>query len=81
MLASDVERRHDAPVPSPSASGRLLLGLRTSAAAKVTLFQASLEKSEPTIAAPRTGSTARDQAPVPQNEPKLAAATSGGGRA
>jgi hypothetical protein len=41
------------------------------------LFHASLENSDPTIAAPITGSTARLQSPVPQNAPKLAAATSG----
>ena len=65
------------PVPMASARGRFRLGFCTSAAAKVTLFHASLEKSEPTIAAPITGITARDQSPVPQNVAKLAAATSG----
>jgi hypothetical protein len=54
-----------------------LVGSRTSAAAKVTLFQASLAKRDPTIAAPIIGSMARPQSPVPQNLAKLAAATSG----
>ena len=64
-------------VPRPSARGTLRLGFCTSPAAKVTLFQASLEKSEPTIAAPRTGIIASDQSPVPQKSAKLADATSG----
>ena len=69
--------RPTSPVPTASASGRLRLGFCTSAAAKVTLFQASLEKSDPTIAAPTTGTIARLQSPVPQKAAKLAAATSG----
>jgi hypothetical protein len=64
-------------VPTASASGRFRLGFCTSAAAKVTLFQASLEKSDPTIAAPMMGTMARLQSPVPQNVAKLALATSG----
>src|ERR1700753_3381034 len=40
------------PVPSASESGKLRLGLRTSAAVKVTLFHASAENSAPTIATP-----------------------------
>ena len=43
---------HTTPVPIRSASGRLREGFFTSAAAKVTPFHASLEKSEPTMAAP-----------------------------
>ena len=65
------------PVPMASARGRFRVGFCTSAAAKVTLFQASLENSEPTMAAPRTGITASDQSPVPQKSEKLAAAMSG----
>ena len=53
------------------------MGFCTSAAAKVTLFHASLENSEPTMAAPSTGMTAIDQSPVPQKSAKLAAAMSG----
>src|SRR5215207_7444613 len=64
------------PVTIASARGRLRVGFLTSAAAKVTLFHASLEKSDPTIAAPITGNTARLQSPVPQKLEKLAAATS-----
>jgi hypothetical protein len=60
-----------------SARGRLRVGFCTSAAAKVTLFQASAEKSEPTIAAPMTGITATDHEPVPQKPEKFAAAMSG----
>src|SRR5215210_209205 len=41
------------PVPYTSASGRLRAGFFTSAAAKVTLFHASLENREPTMAAPK----------------------------
>ena len=76
-VGQDIEQAHHARCPAPSASGRFRLGFCTSAAAKVTLFQASLEKSEPTIAAPMTGNTARVQSPVPQKLEKLAAATSG----
>src|SRR5439155_16703621 len=38
------------PVPSTSESGRFRLGFFTSPAVKVTLFQASAEKSDPTWA-------------------------------
>ncbi len=43
----------------------------------MTLFHASLENSEPTIAAPISGTMAMVQSPVPQKLEKLAAATSG----
>ncbi len=39
-------------MPRTRASGRFRAGFFTSAAAKVTLFHASLENSEPTMAAP-----------------------------
>ena len=39
-------------MPNASESGRLRPGFFTSAAVKVTLFQASIAKSEPTIATP-----------------------------
>ena len=42
------------PVPSASESGKLRLGFFTSPAVKVTLFQASAEKSEPTCATAST---------------------------
>jgi len=42
------------PVPMASESGRLRCGFFTSPAVKVTLFQASAEKSEPTFATART---------------------------
>ena len=51
-VRGDVERRNDQPLPAPATSGRLRRGLRTSPAVKVTLFQASEENSEPTIATP-----------------------------
>ena len=38
--------------PRPRASGRLRRGLRTSAPVKVTLFHASAENRDPTIATP-----------------------------
>jgi len=60
-----------------SARGRLRVGFCTSAAAKVTLFQASLANSDPTIAAPMAGTTASDHDAVPQKAEKLAAAMSG----
>src|SRR5690348_15923562 len=60
-----------------SARGRLRVGFCTSAAAKVTLFHASLENREPTMAAPITGTTARVQGTVPQKDEKFAAATAG----
>src|ERR1700693_270561 len=40
------------PAPNASDSGRLRLGFFTSAAGKGMLFQASAEKSEPTMATP-----------------------------
>src|SRR5580700_4167952 len=40
------------PVPSASERGRLRWGFLTSPAVKVTLFQASIEKSAPTMATP-----------------------------
>ena len=40
------------PAPRASESGKFRLGFFTSAAVKVMLFQASAEKSEPTIATP-----------------------------
>src|SRR5580698_2160550 len=52
------------PVPSASDSGKLRLGLRTSAAVKVTLFHASAEKSAPTMATPISVSV-----PILQIEP------------
>ena len=64
------------PVPIARARGKFFVGSRTSAAAKVTLFQASLEKSEPTIAAPAATSTAAVHGVVPQKLEKFIAATS-----
>ena len=64
-------------VPAASASGRLRVGFRTSAAAKVTLFHASLLKREPTMAAPTSGTSARVHGAEPQKLPKLVATTSG----
>src|SRR5271168_2946683 len=70
------------PVPNASASGRSRLGLRTSAAAKVTLAHASAENSAPTIAAPNTPAPAIDIDGVPKNAvepPKFAWSATGFG--
>ena len=52
------------PVPNTSASGRFRCGFCTSAAANVTLFHASLEKSEPTSAAPNASTNAAREVDV-----------------
>ena len=51
-VREDVEQRTPARCRASARSGRFLCGFCTSAAANVTLFHASLEKSEPTSAAP-----------------------------
>src|SRR2546428_12256633 len=56
------------------ANGSSRRGFLSSLPAKPTLFQASIENSEPTVAAPITGSSASDRPPAGQKPgPKLAA--------
>ena len=60
--------------PAAIANGRSFRGFFSSAAAKPTLFQASIEKSEPTVAAPITGRSAGVSPSAGQNPaPKFAA--------
>ena len=63
--------------PRASESGRLRLGLRTSPAVKVTLFQASEEKSEPTMATPTSRTESKFQPALRQKSVKLLATASG----
>src|ERR1039458_8078443 len=49
---ASVYNRITVPVPSASDNGKFRFGFLTSPAVNVTLFQASIEKSEPTIATP-----------------------------
>ena len=55
------------PTPSASESGRLRLGLRTSPAVNVTLFHASAENSDPTMATPTSRAACRLQ-PAPSQK-------------
>ena len=60
--------------PAAMAKGMSLSGFLSSPEANPTLFHASIENSEPTIAAPTTGSTASVRPPPAQKfAPKLAA--------
>src|SRR5206468_721500 len=63
--------------PIAIAKGTSFSGCFSSPDAKPTLFQASIENSEPTIAAPITGTAASVRLPADQNPaPKLAAIAS-----
>src|SRR5215471_2359528 len=63
--------------PSARDSGRLRLGLRTSPAVNVMLFQESDEKSEPTMATPTSLTEVRPQPALRQKSVKLEATASG----
>ena len=63
--------------PRASESGRLRLGLRTSPAVKVTLFQASEEKREPTMATPTSRTESKFHPALRQKSVKLPATASG----
>ena len=63
--------------PSASESGRLRRGLRTSPAVKVTLFQASEENSEPTMATPTSRTESKFQPALRQKSVKLLATAAG----
>ena len=58
-------------VPRKRANGRFRFGFCTSAAANVTLFQASLEKSEPTSEAPNATMNADVMLTPPEKAPPL----------
>src|SRR5256885_13831858 len=61
-------------VPAAMAIGRSRFASLSSEPAKPTLFQASIEKSDPTIAAPMTGHSVAPKPVAGQNAgPKLAA--------
>ena len=63
--------------PAPIANGRSRSGFLSSDPANPTLFQASIENSDPTMAPPTTGSTPRVSAPPAQKfAPRLAAIAS-----
>jgi len=65
-------------VPIPMARGMSRAGFRSSSAANPTLFQASIEKSAPTMAAPITGQNESGMPPSGKKPaPKLVATTSG----
>jgi len=67
-VREDVEKRHESG-PKTSALGTLFSASLTSSARKVTLFQASAEKREPTVATAKAQSTARPartRAPAPR---------------
>src|SRR5689334_12023629 len=66
-----IYRADTIPTPNASDRGRLRLGLRTSAAVKVTLFQASDEKSAPTMATPTSRTALKFQPAFRQNPVKL----------
>src|SRR3954453_1143073 len=63
--------------PRARERGRLRRGLRTSPAVKVTLFQASLLKSEPTIATPTRRTESKLHPALRQKPVKLEATASG----
>ncbi len=70
-------RAETTSTPTPSESGRLRRGLRTSPAVKVTLFQASEEKSAPTIATPTRRTVSKFQPELRQKPVKLAVTAAG----
>src|SRR3954470_18477759 len=63
--------------PSASDRGRLRLGFRTSPAVKVTLFQASEENSDPTIATPTSLTDSKFHPALRQKSVKLLATAAG----
>ena len=63
--------------PNASEIGRLRRGLRTSPAVNVTLFQASAENRDPTMATPTRRTTWMLQPAPSQKWPKLRARASG----
>src|SRR5882757_5471505 len=63
--------------PRASDSGRLRLGLRTSPAVNVTLFQASEENSDPTIATPTSRTDSKFHPTLRQKSEKLLATAAG----
>src|SRR5215471_17311560 len=63
--------------PSARESGRFRLGLRTSPAVKVTLFQASEENSDPTIATPTSRTVSRLHELLRQKASKFEATAAG----
>src|SRR5674476_80007 len=63
--------------PRASERGRLRLGLRTSPAVKVTLFQESEENRAPTMATPTRRTESKFQLAEPQKSVKLLATAAG----
>ena len=63
--------------PRARDSGRLRLGLRTSPAVKVTLFQASEENREPTMATPTSRTESKFHPALRQKSVKLLATAAG----
>ena len=65
------------PTPKASESGRLRRGFRTSPAVNVTLFQASDENNDPTIATPTSRMVVKPQSALLQKFEKLRSMAAG----